>query len=75
VLTAAEPITGMSEALSSRSKVQWYDPWDLDGGGKVVASLTVPLRTARRVSGTIAIGRGEQDASDRTSKRRDEGAE
>jgi hypothetical protein len=47
----------------------------LDGGGKVVASLTVPLRTARRVSGTIAIGRGEQDASDRTSKRRDEGAE
>ena len=39
-------MTGMREAESNRSNAQWYDPWDLLGLGKLVASFTVPLRIA-----------------------------
>lgn len=39
-------VMGIRATQSSRSNCQCWDPWILEGGGKVVASLTVPVRTA-----------------------------
>lgn len=56
-VTAAEMVSGTSEAERMRSNAQWYEPCDLEGGGKVVASLTVPLMMAN-VSGRAQRVRG-----------------
>jgi hypothetical protein len=45
-VTNAAAVSGTSPAESRRSKVQWCDPTDLWGGGKVVGSFAEPLNIA-----------------------------
>ncbi len=42
-VTKAAVVSGTRPAARRRSKDQWYEPCDLDGGGNVVGSFTVPL--------------------------------
>jgi hypothetical protein len=42
-VTNAAAVSGTSPAERRRSKVQWCDPADLWGGGKVVGSFAEPL--------------------------------
>ena len=47
-VTKAAVVSGTRPAARRRSKDQWYEPCDLDGGGKVVGSFTVPLYIAKK---------------------------
>jgi hypothetical protein len=46
-VTNAAAVSGTSPAESRRSKVQWCDPADLWGGGKVVGSFAESLNIAK----------------------------
>jgi hypothetical protein len=42
LVAKAAPVRGRRDAARRRSKAQWYEPCDLEGGGKVVGSFTDP---------------------------------
>jgi hypothetical protein len=48
-VTKAAVVSGTRPAARRHSKDQRHEPWDLDGGGKVVGSFTVPLYIASQL--------------------------
>ena len=69
-VTKAAVVSGTRPAARRRSKDQWYEPCDLDGGGKVVGSFTVPLYIAKKNRGSsVGAGGGKVGTYDRRERR------